>query len=105
MMKLSYIVSTLVCNWVITIKSKILWYMLVLISISEHLCYRNIYMCVCVCIHCTYIIYISMVEVEIWLLQIYKTKRLGKKSLIRKWLNCSGVFVYQESMQFLKLNK
>lgn len=79
MMKPSHIVSTLVCNWVITIKSKILWYVLVLISISEHLCYRNIYI---LYTH-TYIIcvlYISMVEVEIWLLQIYKTKRLEKKS-------------------------
>ena len=46
-----------------------------------------------------------MVEVEIWL-QIYKTKRLEKKkSLIRKWLNCFGVFVYQESMQLLKQNR
>ena len=32
--------------------------MLVLISISEHLCYRNIYMCVCVCVYTLYIYYI-----------------------------------------------
>ena len=33
--------------------------MLVLISISEHLCYRNIYMCVCVYTLYIYYIYIN----------------------------------------------